>query len=48
VSVGGLLDVGGKLVAVPFHGLQIADEKIMLQVTEKQLEQASAFKFKKS
>lgn len=34
MSVGGVLGVGDKLVVVPFHGLQLVDDRIMLQVTE--------------
>ena len=47
VSIGGVLGMGEKLVAVPFHSLQVnkTDEKIILNVTEKQLEQAADFKF---
>lgn len=48
LSVGGVLGVGDKLVAVSFHGLNVVDDKIMLEVTEKQLEQAPEFKFNKS
>ncbi|MCW5601474.1 PRC-barrel domain-containing protein [Nitrosomonas sp.] len=47
VSTGGMLGMGKKLIAVPFHSLQVnkTDEKIILNVTEKQLEQAADFKF---
>lgn len=48
MSVDGVLGVGDKLVAVPFHSLQIANDKIMLQATEEQLEQASEFELKES
>lgn len=48
VSVGGLLGIGDKLVAVPYDSLVInkADEKILLDVTKEQLERAPAFKLR--
>src|SRR5690606_13658928 len=47
VSTGGMLGMDKKLIAVPFYSLQVTktDEKIILNVTEKQLEQAADFKF---
>jgi len=48
LSVGGVLGIGDKLVAVPFQSLQVnqPDEKILLNVTKEQLEQAAEFKFR--
>ncbi len=48
VSVGGLLGIGEKLVAVPYANLQLnkADEKVLLNVTKEQLEQAPAFRLR--
>ena len=48
VSVGGFLGVGDKLVAVPFKNLRVNhnEEKIILDATKQQLEQANEFKYK--
>ncbi|MGG7056612.1 PRC-barrel domain-containing protein [Nitrosomonas sp. ANs5] len=48
VSVGGFLGMGEKSVAVPFDSLQVnkPDEKIVIDVTKEQLEQAPEFKFR--
>lgn len=50
VSVGGVLGIGDKLVAVPFQSLRMNEtkNKMMLNVTQKQLKQASEFKFNKT
>ncbi|MFO7579553.1 MAG: PRC-barrel domain-containing protein [Nitrosomonas halophila] len=47
VSVGEVLNLIEKLVAVPFHSLQVnkSDEEIILNLTQKQLEQAANFRF---
>lgn len=48
ISVGGLLGVGDKLIAVPFKSLRVNqnEEKIMLDATKEKLEQAKEFQYK--
>ncbi|SFI93829.1 PRC-barrel domain-containing protein [Nitrosomonas sp. Nm34] len=48
VDVGGLLGMGKKSVAVPFHNLEAnrTEERVLLNVTKDQLEKAPEFKFK--
>ncbi len=48
VDVGGMLGMGKKSVAVPFHHLEAnrTEERILLNVTKEQLEKAPEFKFR--
>jgi sporulation protein YlmC with PRC-barrel domain len=48
VDVGGMLGMGKKSVAVPFHHLTAnrTEERILLNVTKEQLEKAPEFKFR--
>ncbi|SEQ74363.1 PRC-barrel domain-containing protein [Nitrosomonas sp. Nm51] len=50
VSVDGILGMGDKSVAIPFQAFRMneTNNKMILNATEKQLEQAPGFKFKKS
>jgi sporulation protein YlmC with PRC-barrel domain len=43
ISIGGVLDVGDRLVTVPFKELRIADGKLYLEVTQEQLATAPEF-----
>jgi sporulation protein YlmC with PRC-barrel domain len=43
ISVGGVLDVGDRLVTIPFRELLIADDKVQLQMTQAQLATAPEF-----
>jgi hypothetical protein len=43
VSVGGVLDVGDRLVTIPFNELRIADNHVYLEMTQEQLKAAPPF-----
>jgi sporulation protein YlmC with PRC-barrel domain len=47
VSVGGFMGLGGKKVAVPFNQLKViqSDDKIGLDATKEQMEQAKEFQY---
>ena len=48
ISIDGFLDVDEKLVAVNYKALKIADGKMILDVTQKQLEQRPEFDYRKN
>ena len=47
ISVDGFLDVGEKLVSAPYKSLKLADGKIILDITKKQLEDRPEFDYRK-
>jgi sporulation protein YlmC with PRC-barrel domain len=47
ISVGGFLDVGGKLVAVKYKSLKFEGRKIILDITKKQLDDSPEYDYRK-
>lgn len=45
VEFGGFLDIGDKLVALPFKNFSLADGKVVLDMPEKQLKQKSEYDY---
>ncbi len=45
VGIGGFLGIGEKVVSLPFKTVRLEEEKIVLEATEKQLEQKSEFNY---
>jgi sporulation protein YlmC with PRC-barrel domain len=47
ISVGGFLEVGGKLVSVKYKSLRFVDKKIVSDITKKQLDEYPEFDYRK-